>query len=168
MVKQQINTNLLGAFIYDTEEGVSLESKILLDNIEVTIDFDIFEAITSPKDYESIQRLTDQIPVLYKKAKAHLLQQAVEGNTTIDFYFEFHINELTEDVLAEFEVESIENITNENLIQGLKLSQVWFAQNENNELDLTFDFRLIPEYSDELLVIRFDETGEIAFISHES
>ncbi|WP_271004770.1 DUF2004 domain-containing protein [Listeria seeligeri] len=168
MAQQLINTKLLGELAYDTEKGLSIDTTVLLDNQEIAIDFDIFENITLTEDYQNIARLTDQIPELYQKAKTELLRQFVEGNATIDYYFEFHLEELTEDVLAKLAVENVENIAKDSLIKGLVLSQVWFAQNDKNELDLTFDFRIIPEYSDELLVVRFDDEGEITDIVHES
>lgn len=168
MAQQLINTKLLGELSYDTEKGLSLDTTVLLDNQEIAIDFDIFENITLPEDYQNIARLTDQISVLYQKVKTELLQQFVEGNAIIDYYFEFHLEELTEDVLAKFAVENVENIAKDDLIKGLVLSHVWFAQNDKNELNLTFDFNIIPEYSDELLVVRFDDKGEITDIVHES
>lgn len=168
MSKQLIDTKLFGELPYDTEKGLTMDATVLLDEVEVAIDFDIFEDITLQEDYQSIASLTDQIPALYQKAKTFLLQQFAEGNATIDYYFEFHLEELTEDVLTKFKVENVEKLTNDILIKGLVLSEVWFSCNIENELDLTFDFRLIPEYSDELLVVRFDKTGEIIDIAHES
>ncbi|EQC2052560.1 DUF2004 domain-containing protein, partial [Listeria monocytogenes] len=32
----------------------------------------------------------------------------------------------------------------------------------------TFDFKLLPEVSDELLVVRFNTNGEITELTHES
>lgn len=89
-------------------------------------------------------------------------------NDTIINYFEFHIEELTEDVLEVSECGAIENITNEILVDKLVLSGAWFSENANNELDLTFDFKLLPEVSDELLVVRFNTKGEIIELAHES
>ncbi|MBC2254508.1 DNA-directed RNA polymerase [Listeria ivanovii] len=168
MAQQLINTKLLGELTYDIEKGLLIDTMVVLDNKEIAIDFGVFENITLPEDYQNIARLTDQLPVLYQKAKTELLQQFTEGNATIDYYFEFHLEELTEDVLAKFALENLENITKDDLVKGLVLSQVWFAQNNKNELDLTFDFNIIPEYSDELLVVRFDNKGEITDIVHES
>ncbi|MBC1429977.1 DUF2004 domain-containing protein [Listeria seeligeri] len=168
MARQLINTKLLGELTYDTEKGLSIDTTVVLDNQEIAIDFGIFENITLPEDYQSIEKLIDQIPELYQKAKTELLQQYTKGNATIDYYFEFHLEELEDDVLAKFKTENVENLAKDSLIKGLVLSDVWFACGYTEELDLTFDFRLIPEYSDELLVVRFDKNGEIIDISHES
>lgn len=75
---------------------------------------------------------------------------------------------MPEEVLEVTECDAIENVTKEILIDKLVLSGVWFSENANNELDLTFDFKLLPEVSDELLVVRFDNKGEITGLTHES
>lgn len=48
------------------------------------------------------------------------------------------------------------------------LSKAWFSLNLDDEIELTFDFTLLPNDSDELLVVRFNRNEEIIDLSHES
>lgn len=171
MTKELIETKLLGTLTYDTEDGLTMgdrDAAFQLGEQKITIDLDIHEGITLLEDYQSIATLVEQFPKLYTEAKAYLLAQLAEENETIDYYFEFHLEELTEETLACLNVESIDQVTNPLLIENLILTGAWFSLDKNNGLDLTFDFKLVPEDSDELLVVRFDRTGEIFYISHES
>ncbi|MBC2266436.1 DUF2004 domain-containing protein [Listeria farberi] len=167
MTNRTLTTKLLGTVPYSDEKGTMMDAVILLDGKEVTIDFNIFEKLTSEDYFKNIVTLTDQIPELYLRAKKTILAQFAVNDTIIN-YFEFHIEELTEDVLEVSECGAIENITNEILVDKLVLSGAWFSENANNELDLTFDFKLLPEVSDELLVVRFNTKGEIIELAHES
>jgi len=53
-------------------------------------------------------------------------------------------------------------------IQTLGLRTVIIAPKKDNTIDCTLDFSLPKEFSDELLVVRFNDKFEIYDISHES
>ncbi|MGY3777725.1 DUF2004 domain-containing protein [Isobaculum melis] len=171
MAKELIETKLLGTLTYDTEEGLAMDKRdatFQLGGQDITIDLDMHEGITLLEDYQSIAMLVEQFPKLYAEAKTYLLAQMAEENGTIEYYFEFHLEELTEETLAHLKVDSVDQVTNQLLIENLILSGAWFSLDKNNGLELTFDFKLVPEFSDELLVVRFDRTGKILYVSHES
>ncbi|EAE6383726.1 DUF2004 domain-containing protein [Listeria monocytogenes] len=167
MTNRTLTTKLLGTLSYTQENGTTVDAVIPLDGKEVKINYSIFEKLTSEDYFKDIVTLTDQILELHVKAKETILEQFDE-NDTLTIYFEFHTDELPEEVLEVTECDAIENVTKEILIDKLVLSGVWFSENANNELDLTFDFKLLPEVSDELLVVRFDNKGEITGLTHES
>ncbi|EMX4399179.1 DUF2004 domain-containing protein [Listeria innocua] len=167
MTNRTLTTKLLGTLSYTLENGTTMDAVIPLDGKEVKIDYSIFEKLTSEDYFKDIVTLTDQIPELYLKAKETILEQ-FDGNDTLTIYFDFHTDELPEEVLEVTECDAIENVTKEILIDKLVLSGVWFSENANNELDLTFDFKLLPEVSDELLVVRFNNKGKITEFIHES
>ncbi|EAV9986971.1 DUF2004 domain-containing protein [Listeria monocytogenes] len=167
MTNRTLTTKLLGTLSYTQENGTTMDAVIPLDGKEVKINYSIFENLTSEDYFKDIVTLTDQIPELYQKAKETILAQ-FDGNDTLTIYFEFHVDELPEDILEVTECETIENVTKEILVDKLVLSSVWFSETTNNNVDLTFDFKLLPEISDELLVVRFNDKGEITELTHES
>ncbi|EAE6299012.1 DUF2004 domain-containing protein [Listeria monocytogenes] len=167
MTNRTLTTKLLGTLSYTQENGTTMDAVIPLDGKEVKINYSIFEKLTSEDYFKDIVTLTDQIPELYQKAKETILAQFDE-NDTLTIYFEFHVDELPEDILEVTECETIENVTKEILVDKLVLSSVWFSETTNNNVDLTFDFKLLPEISDELLVVRFNDKGEITELTHES
>ncbi|EHP6531347.1 DUF2004 domain-containing protein [Listeria monocytogenes] len=167
MTNRTLTTKLLGTLSYTQENGTTMDAVIPLDGKEVKINYNISENLTSEDYFKDIVTLTDQIPELYQKAKETILAQ-FDGNDTLTIYFEFHVDELPEDILEVTECETIENVTKEILVDKLVLSSVWFSETTNNNVDLTFDFKLLPEISDELLVVRFNDKGEITELTHES
>ncbi|EAF8226557.1 DUF2004 domain-containing protein [Listeria monocytogenes] len=167
MTNRTLTTKLLGTLSYTQENGTTMDAVIPLDGKEVKINYSISENLTSEDYFKDIVTLTDQIPELYQKAKETILAQ-FDGNDTLTIYFEFHVDELPEDILEVTECETIENVTKEILVDKLVLSSVWFSETTNNNVDLTFDFKLLPEISDELLVVRFNDKGEITELTHES
>ncbi|EAG9322298.1 DUF2004 domain-containing protein [Listeria monocytogenes] len=167
MTNRTLTTKLLGTLSYTQENGTTMDAVIPLDGKEVKINYNISEKLTSEDYFKDIVTLTDQIPELYQKAKETILAQFDE-NDTLTIYFEFHVDELPEDILEVTECETIENVTKEILVDKLVLSSVWFSETTNNNVDLTFDFKLLPEISDELLVVRFNDKGEITELTHES
>ncbi|EAG9321416.1 DUF2004 domain-containing protein [Listeria monocytogenes] len=167
MTNRTLTSKLLGKLSYTQEKGTMTEVNIPLNAKEVTVDYNISENLTSEDYFKGIVTLTDQIPELYQKAKETILAQ-FDGNDTLTIYFEFHVDELPEDILEVTECETIENVTKEILVDKLVLSSVWFSETTNNNVDLTFDFKLLSEISDELLVVRFNDKGEITELTHES
>ena len=52
--------------------------------------------------------------------------------------------------------------------QGLEPRAIMIADKQDGTIDCTFDFSLPEEYSDQLLVVRFNDKCEIFYITHES
>lgn len=69
MTQRILTTKLLGKLTYDQEKGILTDVVIPLDGENVTLDFDIFEGITSEVVFQDIVTLTNQIPKLYIHAK---------------------------------------------------------------------------------------------------
>lgn len=168
VTKMLIQTKLLGTLTYDTEEGLVMDATFPLEGQDVAIDLGLFDRITLPEDYQRIAMLVDQFPRLYAEAKTYLLAQMAEGNELINYYFEYHTEEVQEELLAHLKLDSMNQVTNHLLIEKLVLSGAFFSLDKNSDLDLTFDFKLLPEISDELLVVIFNKKGEVIGITQES
>ncbi|MBC1432070.1 DUF2004 domain-containing protein [Listeria welshimeri] len=167
MTQRILTTKLLGKLTYDKEKGILTDAVIPLDGKNVTLDFDVFEGITSEVVFQDIVTLTDQIPKLYIKAKKTILEQFGENNI-ISFYFDYHIDNMPNEVLEITQVDTFKKISSKLLVDKLVLSKAWFSLNLDDEIELTFDFTLLPNDSDELLVVRFNRNEEIIDLSHES
>ncbi|MBC2199839.1 DUF2004 domain-containing protein [Listeria welshimeri] len=167
MTQRILTTKLLGKLIYDKEKGILTDAVIPLDGKNVTLDFDVFEGITSEVVFQDIVTLTDQIPKLYINAKKTILEQFGENNI-ISFYFDYHIDNMPNEVLEITQVDTFKKISSKLLVDKLVLSKAWFSLNLDDEIELTFDFTLLPNDSDELLVVRFNRNEEIIDLSHES
>lgn len=167
MTQRILTTKLLGKLTYDKEKGILTDAVIPLDGKNVTLDFDVFEGITSEVAFQDIVTLTDQIPKLYINAKKTILEQFGENNI-ISFYFDYHINNMPNEVLEITQVDTFKKISSKLLVDKLVLSKAWFSLNLDDEIELTFDFTLLPNDSDELLVVRFNRNEEIIDLSHES
>lgn len=72
------------------------------------------------------------------------------------------------EVLEITQVDTFKKISSKLLVDKLVLSKAWFSLNLDDEIELTFDFTLLPNDSDELLVVRFNRNEEIIDLSHES
>ncbi|MBC1614302.1 DUF2004 domain-containing protein [Listeria welshimeri] len=167
MTQRILTTKLLGKLTYDKEKGILTDAVIPLDGKNVTLDFDVFEGITSEVVFQDIVTLTDQIPKLYINAKKTILEQFGENNI-ISFYFDYHIDNMPNEVLEITQVDTLKKISSKLLVDKLVLSKAWFSLNLDDEIELTFDFTLLPNDSDELLVVRFNRNEEIIDLSHES
>ncbi|MBC1448776.1 DUF2004 domain-containing protein [Listeria welshimeri] len=167
MTQRILTTKLLGKLTYDKENGILTDAVIPLDGKNVTLDFDVFEGITSEVVFQDIVTLTDQIPKLYINAKKTILEQFGENNI-ISFYFDYHIDNMPNEVLEITQVDTFKKISSKLLVDKLVLSKAWFSLNLDDEIELTFDFTLLPNDSDELLVVRFNRNEEIIDLSHES
>ncbi|MBC1782365.1 DUF2004 domain-containing protein [Listeria welshimeri] len=167
MTQRILTTKLLGKLTYDKEKGILTDAVIPLDGKNVILDFDVFEGITSEVVFQDIVTLTDQIPKLYINAKKTILEQFGENNI-ISFYFDYHIDNMPNEVLEITQVDTFKKISSKLLVDKLVLSKAWFSLNLDDEIELTFDFTLLPNDSDELLVVRFNRNEEIIDLSHES
>lgn len=72
----------------------------------------------------------------------------------------FHIEELELEHLPNNMPDFVEKMTVTNI--GLWLKQI------DEEIELTIDFKISPEESDEILCVKFDLDGDIEKISWES
>ncbi|WP_228470412.1 DNA-directed RNA polymerase [Listeria welshimeri] len=106
MTQRILTTKLLGKLTYDKEKGILTDAVIPLDGKNVTLDFDVFEGITSEVVFQDIVTLTDQIPKLYINAKKTILEQFGENNI-ISFYFDYHIDNMPNEVLEITQVDTL-------------------------------------------------------------
>lgn len=163
-----IYTEVLGNLHITIEDGLFKNYMIMLDGEEVFFDLYVWENLISSKNIEVIKAYINCIPLMYEKAKQTFLT-AYETDPTIQYYIQFHLEELDADAIhASCHLSSQEIVTPEIFLNALRPTMISIAENANTVIDCTMDFCIDREISDELLVARFNPEFEIYNISHES
>jgi internalin A len=112
------------------------------------------------------EKVLDNLPALYEKGKTALFN-SIDSNELIKNYIHFHIAELDE--LHEFfGVDSNAQITAEMFIEKLAPKAIAISTDNENIIDCSLDFSLSEDFTDELLVVRFNNRLEIYEITHEN
>ena len=167
MPKYTINTKLFGKIKADTEDGMCEYYDITLGGRDMNTSLMIFEDTLNDDTLKIVSDLIEHVPEMYEKGKSELMKKR-DSDATVKFFIEWHLDELQEEVLEIFDVSSVKEITSDLFIDELYLRNITIAETKDGWIDCTMDFSLPDEYSDELLVVRFDEKYEIYDISHES
>ena len=163
-----LETQLFGVLRFPVKEGLFQTFPIPLRGKSRMVDLYIWEELAQPALWKAIEGMLNSIPELYPKARARI-EADFETNEVIAFFLRDQLAELDEDALLEaLGVQSREEATPERFIDALEPRGITLLSGKEGELDCIFDFSLDPEVSDELLVIRFDQKGEIIDICHES
>ena len=139
--------------------------KLVFDGNEKIVDLCIFNVLTNER-IKAIEDMLDNVPKLYEKGKKAILS-GKDSNELIKYFIEFHIEELDE-IHKIFGVDSNDEISSAMFIEKLLPRAVAINVDQDNMIDCTLDFSLPKEYTDELLVVRFNNQYEIYGITHES
>jgi|GEM_PF-2126985 len=125
---------------------------------------DIFEDVTSEKNLLDIKAILDNYIELDKQAKKYVLNALNQGEGTVQYYYEYHKDELFPELIERF---GGNEYSDETLVSHTALANIWFSLDEGDVL-ATFDYKLLPEDSDEILAVRFDHFQKIIGVAHES
>lgn len=167
MNSYKINTKLFGELEIPKDEGIYEFFEIGLGSKLMRVALNVFDGFLSDENIVVVQKFIEEIPSMYEKGRQKLLE-IKDSDATVKYFMEFHLDELEEDMLALFKVESVDEITSELFIQTLGLRTVSIAPDAKKGIDCTLDFSFPEDMSDELLVVRFDQAGDLCDISHES
>jgi len=163
-----INTKLFGEVEISQSYGLVADYDIVLDGKDMTVHFQIFEDIVNDSTVKIIENMIENIPLMYEKGKKAIID-GMESNTIIkDFIGDYFYDDDVDLYLDFFCVDSAEKVTALMVAQGLEPRAIMIADKQDGTIDCTFDFSLPEEYSDQLLVVRFNDKCEIFYITHES
>ena len=140
------------------------EHDIIIGIKELTTMLYIEEESLNKDNIKDVIEMLDRVPEMYKKSRDIILKETENG--TIDFFVEWHIDEL--DLAELFGVKNNKEITREMFLNFLEPRTINLYADEDGDIISFFDFSLPEDYSDELLVIRFNNKYEVFDISHES
>jgi len=167
-----IDTKLLGEIEVTQSYGIVEDFDITLGGKDMTIHFQIFEDVADDSTIETVEDIIDNIPLMYEKGKNAIID-GMESNAVIkDFIDEYFYDDELDVYLDFFGVDSADKITALMLAEKLEPRAIVIAdvlvKGKDSMIDCSFDFALPEEYTDQLLVIRFNDKHEIYQITHES
>ncbi|GAB0167905.1 DUF2004 domain-containing protein [Lysinibacillus sp. CTST325] len=169
----QFHTTLFGELDVPVDKGLFEDFTITLAGKEIETSLDIFEGFLNGDNQAIVQKFLEHIPEMYQKAKSTLLANC-HNDTVITYFIQYVTEVIDEDeeyekyLLETLSMVTVEEITNEALIDVLQPRCIRISANQQHHLDCVFDFSLDVNYSDQLLVVYFDENFEVYNISHES
>jgi hypothetical protein len=164
----QITTTLLGELTVPVEEGLFEDYTLPLGGKEVTFNMFIFENFLNEETAKITAMFIDSIPLMYDKARKEITARAADSEL-IDCFFREGVAETNEDYLLELcQADSREEITKEMFLAALELRGLHIWQNKDGEVRSVLDFSLDEEYTDELLVISFNQALDVVDITNES
>ena len=169
MEKFKINTALFGEIEFTTQGGVWENYDIALGGREMTVRLsiaDYYDKNWFDDDIGVVKNMLNHITQLYDAAKKALFD-GMASNKLISYFIDFHIEEV-EQIAEIMGVGSREEITPAMFVDKLGLRTIGIAKDKADTIVCTLDFSIPAEYSDELLVVRFDGQYKILGISHES
>jgi|GEM_PF-2124330 len=139
--------------------------ELVLNEKEKIVDLHIFNVLTND-NIKTIEDMLNNVPQMYEEGKKAIFN-GKDSNELIKYYVYFHIEELDE-IHELFDVDSNDKISFEMFVEKLDLRAIAINVDKENGIDCTLDFSLQKEYSDELLVVSFNDKHEIYSITHES
>jgi len=122
--------------------------------------------VLADDNIKAIEDMLDSVLSMYEKGKAALLS-GKDSNELIKNFINFHIEELDE-IHEVFGVDSNDEISAEMFIGNLLPRGIAINVGEDNMVNCSLDFSLPEDYTDELLVVRFNDQHEVYEITHES
>jgi Rps23 Pro-64 3,4-dihydroxylase Tpa1-like proline 4-hydroxylase len=105
---------------------------------------------------EKCMEIIDRYAEIDETARKAIMEN-FPGNEIIRYYFKFHFDHLDKEKLEElFGVSDINNLSVENAAKELEYPDLVFSQ-EFEEIQLTVDYRVSKEFSDEVLCVLMNE-----------
>ncbi|KAF1299577.1 hypothetical protein BAU15_02735 [Enterococcus sp. JM4C] len=148
-------TKLFGEIKVSLEEGFFDDVEDATNNRSFHLD--IFDEVTEEKDFLKIGKLLDAYHELDQQAKRFLLQEYQKNNPDVHIYYDTYKEELQEELDRAFapDEQSIEHLINKT-----EIASIWFNL-EDEDILATFDYRLLADHGDAILVVRFDDQKRI-------
>ncbi len=142
-------------------EGINING----NNVSIDLNFELDE-ITS-KTLQSVRTILSNIENIEKDVK-NQIRQYVDQPGMVNEYYKFHIEEIDSQTLHDYLQDTDQNLPTEfRLFSKTKLKRIGFFP-DSVKFTVVFDYRVLNEYSDDILVVILDENGEIEKITVES
>ena len=150
-------------------------------NLDETSDYEYFDltfnneamyiSLSNFSEYrEKIQDcmgIIDAYAELFESGKAAITENYAE-NEVIRYYFKYHFDTLDKKILVQlFGTDNFDDFSIEKTAEKLSPPDVAFTI-EFGEINLSVDFRVSKEYSDEVLSIKMDEVFNILDFTREN
>jgi hypothetical protein len=164
----KIMTKYFGEIVYD-ETSNEIDFDVTFNGQEINICFNEFSLYRDK--IQSCWDIIDQYDKLNEIAKNAIIEYFPQEKGAVNYYFKCHFEDdmLDENELIEvFGVNNFKKINIKNVVEKMKYPDLNIWINKNNELDVCSDYKIVPDYSDEILCITMDEKLNIIKFSHKS
>jgi len=140
---------------------------IKINDNNVSIDLNFEGDKISPKSLKNVRNILTSIADIEKKIKNEILQYINEEGI-VNFYYKYHIEEIDAQILNDYLRDTDQNLTTElQLLSKTKLKRIGFYPDSPKSFAV-FDYRVLSEFSDQILVVVLDKNGGIERITMES
>ena len=140
---------------------------VKINDNSVSIDLNFDGDQISPKSLKSVRNVLKNIEVIENKIKNQILEY-IDEEGMVKEYYKFHIEEIDEQVLSDYLKDADKSLTTElQLLNKTKLNRIGFYPDSSKSI-VVLDYRVLSDFSDEILVVVLDEHGEIERITIES
>jgi hypothetical protein len=140
---------------------------VKINNDDVSIDLNFEGDRISSKSLKSVRNILTNIEDIERKIKDEILEY-IDEEGMVNFFYKYHIEEIDARILSEYLKDSDQNLTPElQLFHKTKLRRIGFYPDSPKAIAV-FDYRVLSEFSDQILVVVLDENSEIVKITMES
>jgi Protein of unknown function (DUF2004) len=122
------------------------------------------EIADSPSHAQSVAGFIDDINKFDALARKILSQEFERRDSDIIDFLNFHLEELKPEIKGKL---GVSKLNAKLLLDNLDLRALGFHLDEDG-LTFGYDYCAGEEFSDELLVVKFDANGELLEVAHES
>jgi hypothetical protein len=165
MIEYKFSTKYFGEVVIAVDNDGHGDTDVKYNNQEINIflnDYNIYG-----DKVNVCLEIMDKYVEINDMAKKAIQDNFVE-NETLKYYFECHFDILEEAQLMEiFNTNKFKDIDINNVVEKLEYPNLLFSI-EDNEIQVSVDYMISKEYSDEILCVRMDEKLNITGFSHES
>ena len=140
---------------------------IKINNNNTSIDLNFEGDKISPESLKSVRNILTNIVDIEKEIKNQILDY-IDDEGMVKEYYKFHIEEIDAQVLSDYLKDADQSLTTElQLLSKTELKRIGFYPDSPKSIAV-FDYRVLREFSDEILVVVLNENGEIERITIES
>jgi hypothetical protein len=165
MAEFKFKTKYFGEMIIDVDDNGHGDTDVNYNNQKINIflcEYNIYG-----DKVKACLEIMDKYVEINEAAKKAILENFTE-NETIKYYFECHFDILEEEQIMEiFGVDNFQEMDIKNIVEKLEYPNLLFSI-KNDEINVSVDYKISKEYSDEILCVRMDEKLNITDFSHES
>ncbi|WP_299150341.1 DUF2004 domain-containing protein [uncultured Dokdonia sp.] len=170
-----------------TESGINSESELLpyfgeitlsnardyeIDDIKindnnVSIDLNFEEDKINPESLKNVRNILNNIEDIEKTIK-NKIREYIDQDGMVKEYYKYHIEEIDSQTISNYLKDADQNLTTElQLLSKTKLKRIGFYP-DSPKFFAVFDYRVLSDFSDDILVVVLNGNGEIEKITVES
>ena len=165
----KIDTDLFGKLEIPVKEGLMEDYTIDIDGKAINTTLYILENFIDSENVRIVKHFLENIVKMYETAKEEILENR-DTDETIRFFIDNERDNMDEENLSQiFQTDSTDNVTDERFVEKLEPRLIRIAPNDDTgHIECSFDLSLGEEYSDELLVVSFNQQLSVDYVTHES